>query len=92
MNLTSALDRILDPLLVVLTPEVAEKVSKLQADDKLQARLDELADKSNEGELTEEESREYDAYLRGLTMISVFQTKARALLRRPIQGGVRSAH
>ena len=86
MNLTSALDRILDPLLVVLTPEVAEKVVKLQADDQLQARLDELADKSNEGELTEEERREYDAYLRGLTMISVFQTKARALLRQKAAG------
>lgn len=86
MNLTSALDRILDPLLSALTPEVAEKVVQLQADDKLQTRLDELADKSNEGELTEEEAREYDAYLRGLTVVSVFQTKARAMLRQRAAG------
>jgi hypothetical protein len=86
MNLTSALDRLLDPLLSVLTPEVAEKVVQLRADDLLQARLDELAVKANEGQLTAEEEREYDAYLRGLTVVSVFQTKARAFLRQRAAG------
>lgn len=81
MNLTSALDRLLDPLLSALTPEVAERVVHLRADDKMQQRLDELAAKSNEGQLTAEEEREYDVYLRAMTVVSVMQTKARAYLR-----------
>lgn len=86
MNLTSALDRLLDPLLAALTPEVAQKVVQLRADDELQARLDELAAKSNEGQLTADEEREYDGYLRGLTIVSVFQAKARAFLRQRAAG------
>jgi hypothetical protein len=80
MTLASALDRVLDPLLSTLTPELAEKVVAHRADDQLQARLDELAEKSNEGSLTPGETAEYDAYLRALTMVSVFQTRARAIL------------
>jgi hypothetical protein len=81
MNLASALDRLLDPLLSALSPEVAERVVQLRADDKTRARLDELAAKSSEGQLTADEQREYDAYLRALTVVSVMQTKARAYLR-----------
>lgn len=86
MNLTSALDRFLDPLVAALTPEVAQKVVQLRADDKLQSRLDELAAKANEGQLTAEEEREYDGYLRGLTVVSVLQIKARAFLRQRAAG------
>lgn len=86
MNFTSALDRIFEPLLSALTPEVAERVAALHADEKLQTRLDELADKSNEGELTNEEASEYDAYLQGLTVVSVFQARAKAMLRQRAAG------
>jgi len=81
MTTANALDRFLDPLVDVLTPDVAAKLVALRADDKLQARLDELAEKSNEGQLTEQEGREYDAYLQGITVVSVIQAKARAALR-----------
>jgi len=80
MTLASALDRVLDPLLSSLTPELAERVAHHRADDQLQARLDDLAEKSNEGLLTPSEAAEYDAYLRALTIVSVFQTRARAIL------------
>jgi len=51
----SVLDRILDPLGRMLTPEVARKLAHYRFDSKAQARIDKLARKCNEGELSETE-------------------------------------
>ena len=40
-----------------------------------QARIDELADKCTEGELTHEERAEYETYVRAGTFISILQAK-----------------
>jgi hypothetical protein len=49
----------------------------------VQARLDALAEKGNEGLLTPEETAEYDAYIRAMDMVAVLQQQARALLAQP---------
>ena len=77
------LDRLLEPFAVVLTPEVAAKVADLRADDATQARIDYLADRANEGLLTDEERDEYVGYLHAIDVIAVLQAKARSQLRRP---------
>jgi hypothetical protein len=76
-----AFDRMFDLLVGCFTPDVAEKVANLRADSILQARLDELADKCTEGELTPDERAEYEAYVRAIDMIAIVMAKARKLLR-----------
>jgi hypothetical protein len=76
----AALHRIFDPIGRCLTPAVARKIVRLRADPSLQTRLDELATKSNEGQLTAAERTEYETYVRGIHFLTVLQSKARRLL------------
>jgi len=77
------LDRLLDSLgRIILTPEIARKLVKLRFDAKAQARIDKLADKCNEGELTDDERREYEAYVHIIDFIAILQAKARIFLKR----------
>jgi hypothetical protein len=54
----------------------------MRADEAMQARIDYLADRSNEGMLTPDEADEYDGYLHAIDVIAVLQAKARAQLRK----------
>lgn len=76
------LNRLLDPVGRILTPEVARKLVKLQFDSKAQSRIDKLAHKCNEGKMTAKERREYDTYVNTIDFIAILQAKARSLLRR----------
>jgi len=76
------LDRLLDPLSDMLTPEVARKLVKYRFDDKAQAHIDKLARKCNEGQLTDKERREYETYVSAIDFIAILQAKARAILKR----------
>ena len=60
--------------------------AKLRADLVTQARIDELAAKCNEGELTEAEKREYGAYVEAMDLIGILQAKARTILERSPRG------
>lgn len=73
------LERMLEP---VLTEEFARYLVGLRADLATQARVDELADKANEGLLTREERDEYDAYITANDIIAILQAHARRALRR----------
>jgi hypothetical protein len=76
------LDRMLDPFSELLTPAMARRLAKFRADATTQARVEELATKCNEGELTPAERREYEAYVRAIHLISILQSKARMVLAR----------
>ena len=76
------LERLLDPVFSSLNVEAARKLIGLKADAKAQARVDELARKCNEGELTPEERVEYEGYVLAGDLIAVLQAKARLLLSR----------
>ena len=76
------LDRLFDPLGRILTPEVARKLIHLRFDAKAQARIDKLARKCNEGELSDNERREYETSVLIIDFIAILQAKARALLKR----------
>lgn len=78
---TDVLDRVLDPFTRCLTREVARRIANLRADSATQTRVDELADKANEGQLTDDERAEYDAYRSAFHFVTVLQTKARTLLK-----------
>jgi len=80
---SAILDKMLEPVARCWTPAVAQRIAALRADPLIQARIDELATKCNEGELTEAEQREYAAYVEALELIGLLQAKARAILAHP---------
>ncbi len=65
------------PIFALLTPEQTQKLAQLQCDSSAVGRLAELADKSNEGELSAAEQAEYEAYIEANNLISVLQAEAR---------------
>ncbi len=79
----SVLDRLLEPITRCLTPESARALVELRADPVAQARIAELAEKCNAGQITPEEQREYETYVHVGNIIAILQAKARLLLRQP---------
>ena len=77
---TTVLDRLLEPLGRCLTVQSARKVLNLRADPVAQARIAELAEKCNEGQLSPKERAEYELYVSTGTFIATLQAKARTLL------------
>jgi hypothetical protein len=67
----------------MLHPEVTKRVAELHADPARQARIEELAEKCNEGTITPEEMAEYDAYIQAMDIVAVLQKKARTLIVPP---------
>jgi hypothetical protein len=79
---TAILDRVLEPVTHILTPSVAREIVELRADPSVQARLDDLAAKSNQGRLSEAERREYRDYVEALDFVGILQAVARTTLAR----------
>jgi hypothetical protein len=80
MTTAAYLDKMLNPVSECFTPEVADRLVHVQVDPALQSRIDELADKCTEDDLSEVERAEYEAYVRTENVIAVLQAKARKLL------------
>jgi hypothetical protein len=70
----------LEPLVEALTPEAARALADFQAKPAIQARVDQLAPKCNEGDLTEEERAEYENYVRIGNVLALIKAKARRVL------------
>ncbi len=82
MSTTHAvLDELLEPLGACLTAEVAERVANLRAPESTQARMEALAQKSQEGSLSDPEREEYQALVSAGNFIAILQSKARRLLK-----------
>lgn len=75
------LDSLLDPFGDCLTPEVARKLVDLQASEPVMARVEELADKCNEGTLTPDERAEYESYVHVNHVMTMLKAKARKFLQ-----------
>ena len=80
MATMSYLDRLLEPLTGLLTPEVAAGLLDLRADAGLQAHIEDLRRKANEGTLTTAEDAEYKDFVEAVDVISIIQAKARRFL------------
>ena len=70
----------LEPVTRSLNVEAARKLIRLKADAKTQARVDALARKCNEGQVSPEERSEYERYVTAGTLIAILQAKARLRL------------
>jgi hypothetical protein len=80
-NTGGVLDRLLDPVSRCFTPETAKALVQVQADPTAQARIQELAEKCNEGELSADERSEYQTYVHTGNIIGILQAKARLYLK-----------
>jgi hypothetical protein len=85
MNLpeATAFDRAVRPLLQRVLPDKSDTVLNYRPDPILQARIEELAEKSTRGELTEEERGEYEGYVRANKFIAILRRQTRRLLEQP---------
>jgi hypothetical protein len=73
-----------------LTPEAAKYLLTLRFSDEDQARVQDLADRSQEGTLSEDDMSEFDRYLRVGNLLAVVQSKARLVIDRQAASSPRS--
>ena len=81
MSAATLLEGMVDPIGRALTPEAAKAILAVRADDKTQQRIDELADKCNEGHLSAEERTEYQEFVALFNILTLLQARARTVLR-----------
>ena len=77
---STAFDRAVRPFLQLLLPEKVDVVLNFQPEPAVQERIEELACKSTEEELSEKERSEYEGYVRANKFIAILQKQARRLL------------
>jgi hypothetical protein len=72
----TAFDRGVTPILTLVLPDHANSVVGYHPDGTLQDRIDQLASKANEGELTSEERAEYIGYVRANKFVAILKRLA----------------
>jgi hypothetical protein len=77
---SSAFDRGFEPVFRLLSEQQLRELVELSRDKKLEHRIEELAGKSNEGELTPEETAEYDGYIQANKVLAILQAQGRRFL------------
>jgi hypothetical protein len=78
---SSVLDAFLEPLSQCLDEESARRIAEFRIGPAVQARVDVLAERANEGTLTEEERDEYDSFIDAADLIAILQLKAQQRIR-----------
>ncbi|MEE8291625.1 MAG: hypothetical protein V3R80_09105 [Candidatus Tectomicrobia bacterium] len=76
---TIAFDRGVRPMLQMVLLDKADAVLNFHPDLALQGRIEVLAVKSTEGELTATERAEYEGYVRANKFIAILQRQARQI-------------
>ncbi len=79
----TAFDRGVRPVAQMVFPEKAQAVLGFRPAPELQQRIEELAEKSTEGRLTEAEQSEYEGYVRANKFIAILQRLARQMTATP---------
>ena len=77
---SNIIDEMLEPFTEALTPEVAKSLATLKAKPSVQARVDQLAAKCNEGDLTEAERSEYETYVQVGNIFALLKAKAKKIV------------
>ena len=75
-----AFDRRTDPILVFFNVDQARALVAYRGDESLHRRIEELAGKCTEGQLTDAERAEYEGYIQANKFIAILQAKAKKLL------------
>jgi hypothetical protein len=77
---SAMLDRLLEPVGRSMPPDFARELLEIRATPELQDRIDHLASRANQGQLTEADRDEYDGYIHAIHLISILQSKSRRSL------------
>jgi hypothetical protein len=85
MSAAIGIDDLLEPLSRCLDAESARRVVELKVARAVQERIDTLAERANEGMLSDEERAEYEALINAADFISILKLKARQHLNSNIQ-------
>ncbi|MBL8293151.1 MAG: hypothetical protein JNN08_14990 [Bryobacterales bacterium] len=80
MSAASVLDGLLDPLSRCLDEGSARRLIEFQVSPDIQERIEILAERANEGLLTEDERAEYETLINAADFIAILKLKARRLL------------
>jgi hypothetical protein len=76
------LEQLFGPLAESLSPEAAEQVLQFRIDPAVRFRIADLAEKANEGLLTDDERAEYLSFIETMDLVSILQAKVRDALAR----------
>jgi hypothetical protein len=79
----SSLEQLLRPLRSGLNAELAALLLRMQADDEVQARYEDLAERNTEGQLSPAEQEELALMVRANALLTVLKAEARAFLQHP---------
>ncbi len=79
-GIPQAIDILLGANSLRMPEEFAQDLVNLRAPKEVQARIDELAERCNEGTLTDSERVEYEGYVHAIHLIGVLQARARVAL------------
>ena len=75
----TTLEQFIDHLTQGFTPELAKHFAELpEPNPDFQTRLDELAEKANEGTLSPAEGHQYDTFVEYMDFVALMRLKARA--------------
>ena len=77
---STAFERGVKPLLQMILLDRADAVLSFSSDPALRERIETLACRANEGELSNEERAEYEGYVRANKFVAILQRQARRLL------------
>lgn len=77
MSTQTAFQRGVSPILQLLLRGKEDLIMASEPDRSLRDRIDQLASKSTEGELTDEEQAEYDGYIRANKFIALMMQEAK---------------
>jgi len=80
MGDTAMLDQLLDPFAQCLDAESAQRVIEFGIAPAFQERVSALAERANEGELTEDERTDYEALINAADFIAILKLKAQRRL------------
>ncbi len=83
-SITGVADKMLDMAAECFDPTTLAALAKLRLSPKLVARVDRLAEKANEGLLTDRERAEYQSYIKTSELLTLLQLCARQKLGLPI--------
>ena len=78
---SNAFDRVTDPVFKLLNRDQVTQLAGYHSDESLQQRIAQLAEKANEGELTEDERAEYEGYAHANKFVAILKVKAKRLLQ-----------
>lgn len=77
---TAALDGLLEPLAASLDSTALRRILEFRISPDVQARVDYLAERANDGKLTPDEDAEYEALIDAADLITILKLKAKRLL------------